>query len=823
MKSSTDEGLLAADGAQFKETFAQLGKELFMKLIRHGVFLIVLVLTVADGWSQDLLLSTPPKREIRAAWIATVTNLDWPTSPGGDPQVQRNQLTTILDNLKALGINAVVFQVRPECDALYASSIDPWSYWLSGVQGVAPNPFYDPLEFAVQEAHNRGMELHAWFNPYRSVRAVGSYPNSPGHVSVLHPEWNITIGTFKFLDPGLPMVRDYVAGVVTDVVRRYDVDGIHFDDYFYPYPPSGITNQDDSTFAHYPRGFTNRGDWRRDNVNLLVAMVHDSIQTVKPWVKFGISPFGIWKNGVPPGITGLDAYSSIYCDAIAWLRAHSVDYLTPQLYWPFGGGQNYGVLMPWWADSTRYYGRHFYPGEAAYRITTWTSSSEMPNHIRLDRITPDVGGNVFFRTNQGLLDNPRGFADSLRNDFYRFPSLLPVMAFKDSVDPYMPRNIRYARLPNGGPAAIQWDVPLIAPDGDSASRYVVYRFNQPPILPGDLDSASHIVSVEGRRYSIPATPQVNGSYYFLATSLDRNYNESETSSLLMIAAPAAPVLAYPANGAQNQPPSMTLGWTPGASLASSYHLQVGTDSLFVGGIVINDTSIADTFRVISGLGGQQTYYWRVRSRNAGGTSGFSGAWTFRTGFPVAPVQLSPPNFATDVPMNPTLVWMRSEGADSYRLQVARSFDFALIVVDSSGIVDTTYSSLQTLSNTIYYWRLTSTNALGTSLWSPIWRFRTVVTSVTQTPGVPTEFALTQNYPNPFNPLTTIAFSIPEEVKVSLVVYDLLGRKVDVLVDDLVQPGNYQAQFDGSRLSSGVYFYRLTAGRYVATQKMQLVK
>ncbi|HET6273425.1 MAG TPA: family 10 glycosylhydrolase [Bacteroidota bacterium] len=794
-----------------------------MKLIVQCLFLLSLVCaTLPVVFAEDLLLSALPKREFRAAWIASVTNLDWPSSPGGDPQVQRNQLATMLDNLKALGINAVVFQIRPECDALYASSIDPWSYWLTGAQGVPPNPFYDPLEFAVQEAHNRGMELHAWFNPYRSVRTVGSYTISPNHVSVLHPEWNITIGAFKFLDPGLPLVRDYVAGVVTDVVRRYDVDGVHFDDYFYPYPPSGITNQDDSTFAQYPRGFTNRGDWRRDNVNLLVQMVHDSIQNVKPWVKFGISPFGIWKNGVPPGIVGLDAYSEIYCDATAWLRQWSIDYLTPQLYWPFGGGQDYGRLMPWWADSTRFYSRHFYPGEAAYRITTWPSPSEMPNHIRLDRTTPDVGGNVFFRANVGLLDNPRGFADSLKNDFYRFPSLLPIMAFKDSVDPYMPRNIRYARLPGNGPAAIQWDIPITAPDGDSASRYVVYRFNQPPVLPGDLDSASHIVAIEGRRYSIPATAQGGGPYYFIATSLDRNFNESETSSLLMISAPAPPALAYPSNGAQNLPPTMTLGWTPSVSLASSYHLQVSPDSFF-STIVVNDSSIADTFKVISGLGGQQTFYWRVRSKNAGGASGFSSAWSFRTGFPVAPVQLSPANFATDVPIDPTLVWMRSEGADSYRLQVATSFDFALIVIDSSGFVDTSYGLSQTQGNTVYFWRLTSTNSLGTSAWSPIWRFRTVVTSITQTPGLPTEFALTQNYPNPFNPLTTILFSVPEAVKASLVVYDILGREVDVLIDDVVQPGNYQVQFDGTRLSSGVYFYRLVAGRYVATYKMQLVK
>jgi len=794
-----------------------------MKLL---VATFVFISCVGQVASSQMLDASPIlKREFRGVWIATVANIDWPSTPGLPVQVQKDQLIAILDQLATAGFNAVVFQIRPECDALYQSSIEPWSYWLTGVQGQPPSPFYDPLQFAVEEVHKRGLELHAWFNPYRAVHGsyASTYTRAPNHVSVLHPDWILTgissSPSTKILDPGKQAVRDYVSSVVADVVRRYDIDAAHIDDYFYV---EGITNQDANTFLTEPRGFTNLADWRRDNVNILIQQVYDSVRTVKPWVKWGVSPRGIWRNGVPPGIVGNDNYSTIYCDALAWLQARSLDYIAPQLYWRFGGGQDYGLLQPWWSSQRN--GRHFYPGLATYRInaTGFGPASEIANQLRFNRTSGNTQGAIQFTANN-LTGNLGGITDSLKVDLFRYPALIPSMSWKDSVAPYPPRDIRYARLPNNGAAAIQWDLPLIAPDGDSASRYVVYRFDHTPNLPAELDSAKNIVLIEGKRYSTPSIPPtIAGSYYYVATALDRNYNEGVWSSILAVSSPSSPVLAYPANGAQNQPPTMTLGWSPGASLASSYHLQVSPDSLFAS-IVVNDSSLADTFKVISGLEGQQTYYWRVRSMNAGGESGFSGAWSFRTGFPVAPVQLSPVNFATDVALDPTLVWVRSEGADSYRLQVARSFDFVLIVVDSSGIVDTSYTLSQTQGYTAYFWRLTSTNVLGTSAWSPIWRFRTVVTSVTQTPGVPTEFALMQNYPNPFNPLTTISFSVPEVVKASLVVYDVLGREVDVLIDDVVQPGNYQVQFDGTRLSSGVYFYRLMAGRYVATYKMQLVK
>jgi uncharacterized lipoprotein YddW (UPF0748 family) len=630
----------------------------------------IAILALCSFCSVSAISQEAPKREFRGAWVATVGNSDWPSSRSSTSEVQQNELRTLLDQLHALGITAVMFQVRTECDALYASSIEPWSYYLTGAQGQAPNPLYDPLEFAVREAHQRGMELHAWLNPYRAVRAVGSYALVPSHVSLLHPDWVITINTFKFLNPGLAKVREYVAGVVADIVRRYDVDGIHFDDYFYPYPPDAITNQDDQTFAVYPRGFSNRGDWRRDNVNLLVEKVHDSIQTLKPWVKFGISPFGIWRNGVPPGISGLDAYSQLYCDAMAWLRGRSVDYLTPQLYWAIGGAQDYGKLMPWWADSAEAYGRHLYTGHAAYKIVSSTnlwSATELPAQIVLNRGNPKTDGSVFYRAKSGLIDNPKGFADSLMQHYYRYSALSPVMAWHDTVAPYMPRGIRYGVMNGIGPAALFWDLPLTAPDGDSAWMYAVYSFDHNPTLPAELDDARNLMVVGQQRTSTPPVP-ASGPRYYLVTALDRSGNESLWSSVISVSAPSVPLLIAPAHGAPASTDTVVFLWHA-SPLTSRYTLQVSTDSAFAGTLFICDSSVTDTFRVVRGLTGQSLYYWRVRAENAGGAGVFSPPNRLRADFPLSSRLAYPPNYAVNMPLTLTFRWRPSAAATSYRLQI----------------------------------------------------------------------------------------------------------------------------------------------------------
>lgn len=790
-----------------------------MKTVRFQVMLLI-VLFVQNTFAQELDASPILKREFRGLWVSTVANIDWPSVPGLSTQTQKDQLIAILDRVVASGFNAAVFQIRPECDALYQSSIEPWSYWLTGQQGQPPNPFYDPLQFAVEEAHKRGLELHAWFNPYRAIHGsfVSTYTRSPNHVSNLHPDWILTIGTTRILDPGKQVVRNYVSNVIADVVRRYDIDAAHIDDYFYV---EGITTQDANTFATEPRGFTNLGDWRRDNVNLLIKQIYDSTRAAKPWVKWGVSPRGIWRNGVPPGIVGNDNYSTIYCDAVAWLQARSLDYIAPQLYWRFGGGQDYGLLQPWWNSQRN--GRHFYPGLATYRIgeAAFGQATEIARQIRFNRTTGNTQGAIQFTANS-ITGNRGGITDSLQQDLFRFPALVPAMNWKDSIIPNPVRNIRYARLANGGAAAIQWDLPLTASDGDSAYRYTVYRFDTPLVSPGDLDSAKYILVLEGQRYSRAKKPPTQGPWYYVVTALDRIYNESVMSTVLTVSPPIAPALAYPANGTQNVPATVSLGWN-GAATAGFYHLQVSSDPTFAASILVNDSSIVDTFKSISGTIGQTTYYWRVRSINAGGWSNFGSPFNFRTGFPVAPLLASPANFAMNVPLTTRLEWRPAAGAVSYRAQLSTSFDFTNIVRDTSGVIDTSIAIPPLTQSTIYFWRVNSTNTLGTSPWTDIWRFRTIITSVEQVEGIPTEFALKQNYPNPFNPATTIAFSIPEQTQVSLRVYDMLGREVETLVNDIVTPGEYRATFDASKYASGVYIYRLVAGNYAQAKKMQFVK
>ncbi len=779
-------------------------------------------LGLAAGFLLNFPLSAqPPKREFRAAWIATVLNLDWPSTSGLHPDVQREQLVSILDDLSDVGIQAVVFQIRTECDALYDSPYDPWSYWLTGTQGVAPAPYYDPLVFAVGEAHKRGMELHAWFNPYRARRQQDAYSPAATHVTVAHPTWIITCpDNFKLLNPGLPEVRDYVTQVIADVVTRYDIDGVHFDDYFYPYPEHNFTNQDDSAYAIYNKGLS-RADWRRDNVNLLVKQVHDTIAAIKPHVKFGISPFGIWKNSAA-GTAGLEAYYTIYCDAVAWLQAETIDYITPQIYWNIGYAiADYAKLLPWWASVTN--GRHLYPGQAAYRISGW-SASEMPSQIRLNRSTPNVQGSVFFRAQAGVNDNPRGFADSLRTDLYKYPALLPTMAWKDTVKPNPPGSLAYGRVTASSPASLHWDLPAVAPDGDTASRYAVYSFDHLPALPGELDDARNLSMIAGGRNAVPKTPSFVGDVYYAVTSLDRNYNESQPSEVYVVSAPGAPVLAGPLSGTGDQPPSTTLTWYLGSDVAA-YRVQVGTDSTFSTGILVNDGAVIDSFRVVAGMVGQQKYHWRVRGSNAGGTGPFSAVWNFVTGFPATPLLAMPANYTVRAATNMYFRWHPVPGAASYRFQLAETFDFAVTVVDSTSLVDTAFTVNGLTTSKIYFWRVQALNAIGPSVWSDIWRFRTdsVATFVAEGQALPSQFELSQNYPNPFNPTTTIAFRIPMAARVSLRVYNVLGEEVQVLVNEAVSAGEHTALFDASGLPSGVYFYRLIVGGYVDTKKMQYVK
>ena len=496
----------------------------------------LLILAFSLFFLKNHAQTTPPKREFRAAWIAHVSNIDWPSVRALAPDVQRAEFIALLDFHKQAGMNAVVVQVRSSCDATYPSEIEPWSEWLMGQQGRTPN--YDVLAFMIAETHKRGMEFHAWFNPYRAVVSAGSSSIAASHVTNQRPEWILPYNTIRMLDPGLPAVRQYVVKVIMDVVRRYDIDAVHFDDYFYPYPQAGFTFADDNSFAANNRGFTSKDNWRRDNVDLLIKTVSDSVKNAKKYVKFGISPFGIWRNqtsdAAGSATNGLQSYSDIYADARRWLREGWVDYVAPQLYWSIGfPAAKYEVLVPWWANNAN--GKHVYIGQAAYRINNggsdanWSLPNMMPNELRLNRATPSVLGSVYYSTTS-LKTNPLGITDSLKTNFYKVPSLIPPMLWKDSIAPKAPTNLTATINAAQTNITLQWTRPAAAIDGETASYYVVYRFLVGETINLDKATAIRYISPSDITTSFTDVFANPSAFVYVVTAVDRLHNESVASS-----------------------------------------------------------------------------------------------------------------------------------------------------------------------------------------------------------------------------------------------------------------------------------------------------
>jgi uncharacterized lipoprotein YddW (UPF0748 family) len=395
----------------------------------------------------------PLAREFRAAWIATVANIDWPSRPGLPAEQQRAELVALLDRAVATGLNAVILQIRPGADALYASPLEPWSEYLSGTMGRPPEPVYDPLEFAVAEAHARGLELHAWFNPYRVRHAGAAGPAAKTHASVTLPEAVRRYGKFLWFDPGEPVAADRFMAVVTDVVRRYDIDGVHIDDYFYPYPIAEegreVPFPDDESHARAVAagGLADRSAWRRENVDRLVERLWREVKAIKPHVLVGISPFGIWRPGHPPGIQGLDQYAKLNADARKWLHEGWLDYLAPQLYWRIDApAQGYEKLLGWWA-AENVMGRGLWPGNYTSRVRSdpaaATSASvweadEIIRQVGATRAQAGAGGNIHFSM-KALAEDFDGVATQLAAGPYAEPALVPAIRPAEGPLPGTPR------------------------------------------------------------------------------------------------------------------------------------------------------------------------------------------------------------------------------------------------------------------------------------------------------------------------------------------------------------------------------------------------
>ncbi|WP_081748687.1 glycoside hydrolase family 10 protein [Nocardiopsis sp. CNT312] len=483
---------------------------------------------------------TPPKRQMRGEWIAGVHNIDWPSRQGMTAQEQRDELTGLYDQARAHGLNAVFVQIRPTADAFWPSPHEPWSRWLTGEQGGDPG--YDPLEFAVEQAHARNLEFHGWFNPYRVALHDDPGRLAADHPARRNPDWVFEYGGRLYYDPGVPEARAFVIEAMMHAVDNYDLDGVHFDDYFYPYPVSGVPVPDQDTFAEHGGGFEDIADWRRRNVDLLVEGMSRAVHEAKPHVRFGVSPFGIWRNsGSDPegsATRGFESYDRIYADSRRWVRQGWLDYVNPQVYWEIGlDVADYAELVGWWERVTAGTGTHLYIGQAAYKVGNegaWSDPGELSAHLDLNRDHPGVDGDVFFSATS-LRTNAAEAMEIVVEEHYGHPALMPLDEDLGGAAPAPPVAEGAARADGNvlipvGPGKDASGLPAPA-------SYAVYAFE------GDLDPREDPCLLEDPR-SIAATVRADaygraavtvpdsGERTYYVTALDRFHRES---------APSAPV------------------------------------------------------------------------------------------------------------------------------------------------------------------------------------------------------------------------------------------------------------------------------------------
>ena len=488
---------------------------------------VFFLLLMAGGvFAQVQTGSAYPKREFRAAWIQSVNG----QFRGMPTEKLKQNLIGQLNSLQKAGINAIIFQVRPEADALYASRLEPWSRFLTGVQGKAPEPYWDPMQFMIDECHKRGMEFHAWINPYRTKTTLKS-ELAPNHVYNIHPEWFVTYGDQLYFDPALPESRRHICMVVSDIVSRYDVDAIHMDDYFYPYPIKGKDFPDDASFARFGGGFSNKGDWRRSNVNVLIKKLHETIREIKPWVKFGVSPFGIYRNesSDPLGskTKGLQNYDDLYADVLLWAREGWIDYNIPQIYWHIGHPvADYETLVKWWARNTE--NRPLFIGQSVMNTVQNAdpknpSINQLPRKMALQRAYQTIGGSCQWPAS-AVVENVGKYRDALIAEYHKYPALPPVFDFIDNEAPAKVRKMKPVWTEDG--YILFWTAPKYKEEMNRAVQYVIYRFNDKEKV--NIDDPSHIVAIT--RDNFYKLPYEDGKtkYRYVVTALDRLHNESKS-------------------------------------------------------------------------------------------------------------------------------------------------------------------------------------------------------------------------------------------------------------------------------------------------------
>ncbi len=488
------------------------------------------------GYAEAPDDSSSPKREFRAVWIATVNNIDWPSKKGLPVEQQKAEFIKLLSDVKEMGMNAVIVQIKPTADAFYPSAYGPWSEYLTGEQGKDPG--YDPLAFMIEEAHKRNLEFHAWFNPYRITmnhKDLGRLAEN--HPARKHPEWVVGYGNQLYFDPGIPDVQKFIVDGIMEVVKKYDIDGVHMDDYFYPYKIPGEEFPDDESYEKYGKEhFENRDDWRRNNVNELVRKIHESIKKEKPYVKFGISPFGVWRNKAddPTGSdtrAGQTNYDDLYADTRHWIQNGYLDYINPQIYWNIGYElAAFDILLHWWRNEVRDKPIHLYIGQAAYKINNnpvpeWSDPEEYPRQINMIRSYRDVHGSVHFSL-KDLNRNPLGIKDRLINEIYKKPALVPAMPWLDDDPPKKPKLRDLIKNEKG--------ITLTIEDhkGNDTVYYAVYRFEGKH--KGDTGSSENLLTTVRKTSNVQQftdiTAEPGKTYTYIVTALDRLHNESKESN-----------------------------------------------------------------------------------------------------------------------------------------------------------------------------------------------------------------------------------------------------------------------------------------------------
>jgi len=476
--------------------------------MRKLFLLLVLLLTIN--------VSAQQKREFRGAWIQCVNG----QFQGMGTQKMQQTLAYQLDELQKDGVNAIIFQVRPECDALYESRLEPWSRFLTGQQGKAPSPYWDPLQWMIEQCHQRGMELHAWINPYRA-KTKGTMELAVNHIAVKHPELCFDYDGLTILNPAYKENRDFICEVAKDIVTRYDVDGIHMDDYFYPYPAAGVAIPDEAIYRLYGKGFRNIGDWRRNNVNLFIKQFYETVHIAKPWVKVGISPFGIYRNRKSDAngshTNGLQNYDDLYADVLLWVNQGWLDYCVPQVYWEIGNkAADYDTLIRWWND---YAGaRPLFIGEDIERTVKF---SQQEQKRRLSQQMQNVKGTVLWYA-KAAVDNIGNYGKVLRRNYWRYPALQPEMPFIDNTKPGKPRKVKPVWTSDG--YILFWTAPKSKKWNDEATKYAVYRFAKGEKV--NIEDPSKLVAVTSDTYLKLPYQDGRTKFYYVVTALNRLQNES---------------------------------------------------------------------------------------------------------------------------------------------------------------------------------------------------------------------------------------------------------------------------------------------------------